>query len=161
MAAAHAAGIIHRDLKPQNVFLTRLGRRDDVVKVLDFGITKLLQGAEHTRLDRTDRVTPAPSAREPLDERATAGIFCGARDRARIHVASSAPESAKGASPWRARSPSVYALRRVLLGFFEDGPLRVRLGLRARQVHRAHLPRVEDPSRAGLGGGERGAHAVS
>jgi serine/threonine-protein kinase len=40
MQEAHAAGIIHRDLKPANLFLTDEGG-DRVVKVLDFGISKL------------------------------------------------------------------------------------------------------------------------
>src|SRR6187402_3368467 len=42
VAEAHSAGIVHRDLKPTNLFLAQRADGSRIVKVLDFGISKLV-----------------------------------------------------------------------------------------------------------------------
>lgn len=54
VAEAHALGFVHRDLKPSNLFLTRRGDGSACVKVLDFGISKVMPEVSGTDPSLTD-----------------------------------------------------------------------------------------------------------
>jgi eukaryotic-like serine/threonine-protein kinase len=61
LAAAHEAGIIHRDIKPENL----MQRRDDYIKVVDFGLAKLTEPERtlaETLADDSDPAATNPGA---------------------------------------------------------------------------------------------------
>lgn len=84
LQAAHDAGIVHRDLKPENIFIMRRGKQDNFVKVLDFGLAKLLdteRADQHTAagliVGTPEFMSPEQANSQPVDGRADIyGLGC-------------------------------------------------------------------------------------
>ncbi len=75
LEAAHALNLLHRDLKPDNVLLTAGAGGEGVVKVIDFGIAKILDA--HTGEARTVSIAGTPLYMAP--EQYMPGTALGAR----------------------------------------------------------------------------------
>lgn len=73
IAEAHSLGIVHRDLKPKNLFLTQRLNGEPLVKVLDFGVSKMM-GAEELSLTQTTQVLGSPSYMSPEQLRASRDV---------------------------------------------------------------------------------------
>jgi serine/threonine-protein kinase len=65
IAMAHKRGIIHRDIKPANIFLHRASTGEEIVKVLDFGISKVLAPEFETKTTHTGAVLGSPAYMSP------------------------------------------------------------------------------------------------
>ncbi|MBX3264409.1 MAG: protein kinase [Labilithrix sp.] len=65
VAEAHALGIVHRDLKPSNLFLTQRSDGAVLVKVLDFGIAKAMDGEPSASLTHTSSAFGSPAYMSP------------------------------------------------------------------------------------------------
>lgn len=61
---AHSQGLVHRDLKPANIMLTTDGADRDVVRILDFGLARMVDGGSD-RVTRTGIVCGTPRYMSP------------------------------------------------------------------------------------------------
>jgi eukaryotic-like serine/threonine-protein kinase len=65
LAVAHGLSIVHRDIKPANLFLSRAADGTPIVKVLDFGISKLLGDVRDQAVTQTLSVIGSPLYMSP------------------------------------------------------------------------------------------------
>ncbi len=66
LAHAHANGVVHRDIKPSNIMFGRGESAHDSLKIVDFGISKLVsEGAEQQNLTRTGEIFGSPLYMSP------------------------------------------------------------------------------------------------
>ncbi len=76
LAAAHSHGVIHRDIKPENCFRLKRGDNPDFIKVLDFGIAKVVGEDVDQHLTQTgvvmgtaEYMSPEQARSDPIDAR--------------------------------------------------------------------------------------------
>jgi len=67
LAHAHEKGVIHRDLKPSNILVTQSSENRDLIKIVDFGIAKILpqEGREAAQLTQTGEIFGSPMYMSP------------------------------------------------------------------------------------------------
>ena len=65
LEAAHRERIVHRDLKPENLWIARPKHGESFIKVLDFGIAKLIEPAAERGLTATGMVIGTPHYMAP------------------------------------------------------------------------------------------------
>jgi serine/threonine-protein kinase len=74
IAEAHAVGIVHRDLKPANLFWTQRADGQPCIKVLDFGISKMLSGTSPGDMTRTNAIIGSPYYMSPEQMHASRNV---------------------------------------------------------------------------------------
>jgi serine/threonine protein kinase/tetratricopeptide (TPR) repeat protein len=65
LGEAHALDVIHRDLKPENIFIERTRTGGDLIKVVDFGLAKLMSGAPSKSITSPGLVCGTPDYMSP------------------------------------------------------------------------------------------------
>ncbi|MBX3234354.1 MAG: serine/threonine protein kinase [Labilithrix sp.] len=76
LAVAHSAGVVHRDLKPSNLFVTQRSDGSPLIKVLDFGISKVTDAGPNpsSTLTRPGMMLGSPRYMSPEQLRNASGV---------------------------------------------------------------------------------------
>jgi serine/threonine-protein kinase len=112
VVAAHAAGIIHRDLKPENVIIASEADGTERPVLLDFGISKILEGATSRALTQVGQVVGTPYYMAP--EQIRAEELDGRADVYALGVMMY--ELSTGVRPFRAEQSVFVLMAEILLG---------------------------------------------
>ena len=121
LAEAHGRGIVHRDIKPANIFIEQVGGAE-VVKVLDFGVAKVVQGVTQT-IAGTIHGTPAYMSPEQAEDKeldARSDLYS---------IGIIAFECLTGRAPFSGPSPAA-----VLLKHIQEPPPSLREALPGHQI---------------------------
>jgi serine/threonine protein kinase len=124
LSEAHGFGVVHRDVKPSNLYVAKRARDGrEIIKVLDFGVSKVSEPASRVRDLTGSKVLGSPCYMAPEQFSASARVD----GRADVwSLAAVVFECLAGNPPYRARTLSEYGV--VLGGAERPPPLR---GLRA------------------------------
>ncbi|HEY8209361.1 MAG TPA: serine/threonine-protein kinase [Myxococcaceae bacterium] len=139
LGAAHARGVVHRDVKPENIMLLQRSGQPPFVKLLDFGVAKLLESATHQTM--AGFIVGTPSYMAP--EQFRAEQVDGRTDLYALGVISY--RLATGKLPFRQKDPA--ELMRAVLDLPPVSPAALRPGLDPRWSEitvRALAKRPED-----------------
>jgi CheY-like chemotaxis protein len=107
---AHASGVVHRDIKPANIFLHGI-RGEEIVKVLDFGIAKLVGSAsdEHATMTMEGSLLGTPAYMAP--ERVANKVYDGRADVYSVGVM--LYQMLVGHPPFKAQDPVALAVQQM------------------------------------------------
>jgi serine/threonine protein kinase len=109
MAEAHNIGLIHRDVKPDNIFISDVYGERDFVKVLDFGIAKVVNDEDLANLTQTGFICGTPTYLAP--EIAMGTSITPATDIYSIGVV--AYQMLVGRPPFRADTPIAVVMKHI------------------------------------------------
>jgi hypothetical protein len=107
---AHKRGLVHRDLKPENIFLVRDDDDRHVVKLVDFGIVKLLESEGLAKLTRAGMAFGTPTYMSP--EQAAGGKIDERTDLYSVGVI--LYELLTGVPPFTADEPAILMRMQIL-----------------------------------------------